>query len=37
MEDAIKQKYPLHYLVWNNDTDELEQLIKQEKVDFTRY
>lgn len=30
--DKIKEKYPLHWLVWNNDYQELEEHLKMEKV-----
>ncbi|KAG5680971.1 hypothetical protein PVAND_010445 [Polypedilum vanderplanki] len=30
----IKKKYPLHYLVWNNDYQELENLLKENKHDI---
>lgn len=30
----IKEKYPLHYLVWKNDYDELEKILKENKVRF---
>lgn len=28
----IKEKYPLHYLIWNNDYQELEKELKENKV-----
>lgn len=28
----IKEKFPLHFLVWNNESDELESLLKENKV-----
>lgn len=28
----IKEKYPIHYLVWNNDFQDLEKLLKENKV-----
>lgn len=26
----IQQKYPIHYLVWNNEFQDLEKLLKDE-------
>lgn len=28
----IKEKFPIHYLVWNNEFQELESFIKENKV-----
>ena len=28
----VKEKYPLHFLVWNNEFQELETLLKENKV-----
>lgn len=28
----IQEKYPIHYLVWNNDYQDLEKLLKENKV-----
>lgn len=28
--DEIKQQYPLHYLVWNNDYDELKKELSKQ-------
>ncbi|CAG9804204.1 unnamed protein product [Chironomus riparius] len=30
----IKEKYPLHYLVWRNDYEELEKILKENKHDI---
>lgn len=30
----VKEKYPLHFLVWNNEYQELETLLKENKVNF---
>lgn len=28
----IKEKYPLHFAVWNSDHKELEEVLKENKV-----
>lgn len=28
----IKEKFPLHYLIWNNEYQELEKILKENKV-----
>lgn len=30
--DRIKEQYPLHWLVWNNDYQELQELLQTEQV-----
>lgn len=30
--DEIPRKYPLHWCVWNDNYQELQQLLKSEKV-----
>lgn len=30
----IKENYPLHYLVWNNEHQDLEKLLKENKVNL---
>jgi len=30
--NEIKEKYPIHYLVWNNEADELDKALKENKV-----
>jgi hypothetical protein len=33
-DSEIRQKYPLHYLVWNNDFQELESVLRENKVNL---
>lgn len=28
----IKEKFPMHFLVWNNDFQDLEKILKENKV-----
>lgn len=30
----IQEQYPVHYLVWNNEYQELERALKENKVDY---
>lgn len=30
--EEIKQEYPLHWHIWQNNVDELRELLKNEKV-----
>lgn len=32
----IKEKFPLHYLIWNNEYQELEKELKENKVRVER-
>lgn len=32
--ESIRKNYPIHYLVWNNDSKELDELIQTGKVRF---
>jgi hypothetical protein len=36
MSEKIKEKYPLHYLIFENNSNELEKLLKADKNEVSR-